>query len=56
MSNWLHTKKEMIPMLKSLQDFGKACKSGKISVVSNSDYFSPIYLLSAISSVCFKKH
>jgi len=32
MSNWLHTKKEMIPMLKSLQDFGKACKSGNISV------------------------
>ena len=41
MSNWDHTKKEMIPMLQSLQDFGKACKSGNISVVSNSHGVCP---------------
>ena len=34
MSSWIHTKKEMIPMLKSLQDFGNACKNGNITVVS----------------------
>ncbi|XP_065069919.1 5'-3' exonuclease PLD3-like isoform X1 [Rhopilema esculentum] len=32
MSSWIHTKKEMIPMLKSLQDFGNACKNGSITV------------------------
>lgn len=34
MSNWSHSKKEMFPMLRSLQDFGKACKKGNITVVS----------------------
>lgn len=32
MSNWSHSKKEMFPMLRSLQDFGKACKKGNITV------------------------
>lgn len=36
-SNWTHTKPEMIYMLKSLQDFGKASRYGSIDVVS--DYF-----------------
>ena len=39
MSNWTHMKSEMIPMLKSLQDFGKSCQHGNITVVSNSVIF-----------------
>ena len=34
MSNWTHIKMEMLPMLRSLQEFGDACKNGNITVVS----------------------
>ena len=34
MSNWTHIKMEMLPMLRSIQEFGDSCKYGNITVVS----------------------